>query len=150
MWEVEREQLHMQAVAVCTSKAGGYVRPGVEVDSTTLPPPITCCARTFHLSCSSGAHEFVCVRAWLRSQGRRKDSKLWCCHCPTNFACLSRSPPGLQQPSSASGLQGGRGPQIRAIDSTTNSTNIGGGRALNVELLQAAHEHQHEDPSRSW
>ena len=30
----------MQAVAMCTSKAGGYVRPGVEVGSTTLLPSL--------------------------------------------------------------------------------------------------------------
>ena len=34
-WVQER----VWAVAMLTSKAGGYVRPGVEVDSTTLPPP---------------------------------------------------------------------------------------------------------------
>ena len=67
----------------------------------------TCKAHTFHFSSSIGALEFVCVRAWFRSQRRRKDSQLWSCHSSTIFGCRCRSPPCSSAAGSASELHGG-------------------------------------------
>ena len=43
----------------------------------------------------------------------------------------------------------GRGPSRTTIDSN-NSSNNAGGRGVDVEQLQTAHEHPHEFPSRCW
>ena len=66
--------------------------------------------RTACASASCAAEVGMELRIAAPTRPRRKDPKLRCCHCPTNFACCRRSPPDLQQPSSASGLQGGEAP----------------------------------------
>ena len=88
-----------------------------------------------------------CLASVARAKERRQMMVLPLPHQLCLLKPISPFPAAAQQ---CFGEPRGRGPRRLAIDSTTNSCNHGIGRALGDECIQTAHEHQHEDPSRSW
>ena len=105
------------------------------------------------LSCPSPGQRSPRVRlcSCLASVARVKESlRIWCFHCPAKFACSSRCPGCSSAAQQSFGVPRGRGPSFLSIDSITNSSINGDGRGVGGEYFQAAHEHQREDPCRSW
>ena len=93
-------------MAMLTSKAGGYVRPGVEVDSTTLPPPSAVPAPSTFPAPAEPKSSSVFVPGFGR-KGEGKTANDGVAIAPPTLLAEADLPPGLQQPSSASGIQGG-------------------------------------------
>ena len=101
-WVQER----VWAVAMLTSKAGGYVRPGVEVDSTTLPPPSAVPAPSTFPAPAEPKSSSVFVPGF-GCLGEGKTANDGVAIAPPTLLAAADLPLGLQQPSSASGLQEG-------------------------------------------